>query len=140
MKTLISIIILCFFTIPTSASDLDDVKKTIENYASYDNNFDANGLENITDESFHFIMHAPGETETVQTITRDAFLKGIAAKQFGGNNKILKIEKVDVQGNIANVYFTHKGKGAGFHHFMNLVKLNGKWKAAATAAHIEFYE
>ena len=140
MKKLISLIIISFFALPASASDMDDIKKTVENYASYDNNYDAKGLENVTDESFHFIMHAPGDTEVVRTISRETFLKGIAAKQFGGNNKVLKIEKVDLQGNIANVYFTQKGKGAGFHHFMNLVKLNGKWKAASTAAHMELYE
>lgn len=137
MKYLIAVFASIFFAFNVYANDMDEVKLVIENYADYDNTYNADGLNDVTDESFHFILHSAGETETIRTISRDAFLKGIAAKQFGGNNKALKIEDVKIKANIANVYFTHSGEQATFHHFMNLVKLNGKWKAAATTAHIE---
>lgn len=140
MRKLFVILSISFLSLSASATEIDDVKQVVENYSNYDNNFNADGLSNITDESFHFMMHASGDTETITTIPKEAFLAGIAAKKFGGNNKTLKIETVTIQGNIANVYFTQKGKQAGFHHFMNLIKLNGEWKAAATAAHMEMYE
>lgn len=140
MRKFLALIPILLLTSTAHASDMDDVKNVIEHYANYDNTYNAEGLEEVTDASFHFMMHASGDTETVTTIPREAFLKGIAAKQFGGNNKALKIENVVIQGNIANVYFTHTGKNAGFHHFMNLIKLNNKWKAAATTVHIEMIE
>lgn len=140
MKKILIFLLWSLSAMNVYASDMGDVKAMIKNYADYDNSFNAKGLEDITDENFHFMMHAKGDVETVTTIPRAAFLAGIEAKKFGGNNKALKIEQVNIQGNIANVYFTHKGEAAGFHHFMNLIKLNGVWKAASTAVHMEFYK
>ena len=137
MRKFMALLPILFFTSFAYGNDIDEVKSTVEHYANFDNTYNAEGLEEITDESFHFIMHSSGDTETVTTISRNAFLKGIAAKQFGGNNKALEIENIIVKGNIANVYFTHTGKTAGYQHYMSHIKLNGKWKAATTTAQME---
>ena len=120
------------------ATETNMIKELVGQFAKADNDYNAEKLLSLTDGDFQFLM-ASKDGKSVDKIPRSAFIGGIKAKKLGGHNKKLTIERVNVAGNIANVYFTQKGEKFGFHHFADLIKVDGEWKFVSTTAHMEFY-
>lgn len=112
-----------------SASPADDaaVKQTIEKYAKSTDDKDGSGVESV----FHkeaIIYSVNKFNNKVSEMSLSEYVGEIKSGKFGGWERDLTIESVDVYGSTAVAKVMMKDAKLKQTEYLSLVKLNGGWK------------
>lgn len=127
-KHSILLAVLTLISFNSFSSEKSDIKNVIKKFAKFDNTYDHENISKVIDNNFSIKMHSMKDQKKIDKIPLSAYINGLKAKKFGGNNKKLKIETVSIFKNYAQVNFSLTGEKISFKHFANLVELNGEWK------------
>ena len=116
------------------SQDEDAVRGVVHSYASGENSQESSVLAPLLSDHFRLVAILPNGQLT--SVAREPFLQGIDAKRFGGNEVAVTIESVQVFRETAAVRAVFEG-AAFYHHFMSLVKVDGRWQVAGSTLTLE---
>lgn len=105
------------------------IGETILQFAQAADAQNADKLDELLDSNYRIVMNQLfGSTEVI-VMDKSMYLAKINAKEFGGDKRQVKMGKMDVNGNTANVKVTFTGAKMSFASFIQLVKTReGTWK------------
>jgi hypothetical protein len=111
---------------------VEEVKKTIMQFATAADYQDPIILEEVLDTNFRVVMNRLFGSEGVTIMPREVYLAKIKNKEFGGDKREVTISNVTINGNTANALVSFKGGKMTFVSTLLLVLTKeGKWKLVA---------
>ncbi|WP_339792994.1 nuclear transport factor 2 family protein [uncultured Imperialibacter sp.] len=111
---------------------VEEVKKTIMQFATAADYQDPIILEEVLDANFRVVMNRLFGLEGVTIMPREVYLAKIKNKEFGGDKREVTISNVTINGNTANALVSFKGSKMTFVSTLLLVLTKeGKWKLVA---------
>ncbi|WP_416864806.1 MAG: nuclear transport factor 2 family protein [Imperialibacter sp.] len=111
---------------------VEEVKKTIMQFATAADYQDPIILEEVLDTNFRVVMNRLFGSEGVTIMPREVYLAKIKNKEFGGDKREVTISNVTINGNTANALVSFKGSKMTFVSTLLLVLTKeGKWKLVA---------
>jgi ketosteroid isomerase-like protein len=111
------------------SSESQAIKKVIIAFAKAGDNNDATTLGKYLDTNYRVVMNRLFGSTEVSVMPREVYLDKIKSKEFGGDDRKLKIEDINVNGTNASTKVTFKGSKMTFVSIILLVKDgNGQWK------------
>ncbi|MEQ8413245.1 MAG: nuclear transport factor 2 family protein [Imperialibacter sp.] len=111
---------------------VEEVKKTIMQFATAADYQDPIMLEEVLDTNFRVVMNRLFDSEGVAIMPREVYLAKIKNKEFGGDKREVTISNVTINGNTANALVSFKSNKMTFVSTLLLVLTNeGKWKLVA---------
>ncbi len=109
-------------------SDMLAIEQTIIAFVEAADHNDATSLDQQLDDHFRIIMNRLFGSKEVSIMPKSDYLQKIKSKEFGGDTRTITIHSIVVNGTIANVNLTLKGKEMTFTSLLTLLKNNeGKW-------------
>lgn len=99
-----------------------NVKKTIKTFATAADNQSTTDLKKVLHDDYRVVMNRLFGSEDCAVLSRDAYLKKIESKEWGGDKREVTIENLVVNGNTASAKVTFKGSKMTFVSLMNLVQ------------------
>ncbi len=138
MKTNISnILVIVFGALVFSVAQAQDpsveqIKKTISQFATAADYQDPIIMEEVLDANFRVVMNGLFGSEGVAIMTREEYLSKIKNKEFGGEKRELTIANVTINGKTANALVTFRVSKMTFVSTLLLVlTTDGRWKLVA---------
>jgi hypothetical protein len=111
---------------------VEEVKKTVMQFATAADYQDPIILEEVLDTHFRVVMNRLFGSEGVTIMPREVYLAKIKNKEFGGDKREVTISNVTINGNTANALVSFKGSKMTFVSTLLLVLTKeGKWKLVA---------
>ncbi|MEQ8808665.1 MAG: nuclear transport factor 2 family protein [Imperialibacter sp.] len=111
---------------------VEEVKKTIMQFATAADYQDPIILEEVLDTNFRVVMNRLFGSEGVAIMPREVYLAKIKNKEFGGDKREVTISNVTINGNTANALVSFKSNKMTFVSTLLLVLTKeGKWKLVA---------
>jgi hypothetical protein len=111
---------------------VEEVKKTIMQFATAADYQDPIILEEVLDTNFRVVMNRLFGSEGVTIMPREVYLAKIKNKEFGGDKREVTISNVTINGNTANALVSFKGGKMTFVSTLLLVLTKeGKWRLVA---------
>ncbi|CAD5250521.1 MULTISPECIES: nuclear transport factor 2 family protein [unclassified Imperialibacter] len=111
---------------------VEEVKKTIMQFATGADYQDSIILEEVLDANFTVVMNRLFGSEGVAIMPREVYLAKIKNKEFGGDKREVTISNVTINGNTANALVSFKGSKMTFVSTLLLVLTReDKWKLVA---------
>ncbi|MEQ8530735.1 MAG: nuclear transport factor 2 family protein [Imperialibacter sp.] len=111
---------------------VEEVKKTIIQFATAADYQDPIILEDVLDTNFRVVMNRLFGSEGVAIMPREVYLAKIKNKEFGGDKREVTISNVTINGNTANALVSFKSNKMTFVSTLLLVLTReGKWKLVA---------
>jgi len=98
--------------------------KVIKKFARGDDVQQRDILETVLHASFSMVGVMNGQ---VTVFSRSNYLDGIEAKIFGGLDKELRVNRIQVHGKTASAHVSLVGPTMYFNHFMNLGESKDGW-------------
>ena len=115
----------CIFSQP----EILEVKEVITKFITAADENNVADLEPLLDEHFRIVMNQLFGSTEVTIMHRGTYLKKIKAKEFGGDNRNLKINQVIMNGNTATAKVELVGSKMTFSSILNLVRgKDGIWR------------
>ena len=115
----------------------DAVRAVVRSYAAGENAQDPSILAPLLSDHFRLVAFLPDGRLT--SVAREPFLHGIGAKKLGGKGVAVRVESIQVFRDTAAVRAIFEG-GVVYHHFMSLVKVEGRWQVAGSTLTLELPE
>ena len=113
----------------SQSTDQKSITKTIEMFSKAGDAQDANKLEVLLNENYNVVMHQLFGSETTSLLPRAAYIEKIRNKEFGGDNRTVTVEHVEVNGSTAVAKVLLKGSKMTVRSIFTLVKTkSGKWQ------------
>lgn len=114
--------------ISPKGKDAKMIEKTVERFVKAGDQQDVAALEALLHDSYRIIWNDTQAGE-VKNLDRSTYLQLIGAKKFGGDKRTIRIDQLELNGEItATVQVYLDGEQADFHSFLSLVKDQGDWK------------
>lgn len=111
----------------TSISEEDLIKQVVKTFSRAGDQQNADLLGTTLHEDYRIVWNDL-QAATVKVIDRATYLSLIEQKKFGGDERRLSFEGIDVHnGNTATVKLKMIGAKATFLTFLSLVKAEGEW-------------
>ena len=111
---------------------VEEVKKTVMQFATAADYQDPIILEDVLDTNFRVVMNRLVGSDGVTIMPREVYLAKIKNKEFGGDKREVTISNVTINGNTANALVSFKGSKMTFVSTLLLVLTKeGKWKLVA---------
>jgi len=111
---------------------VEEVKKTIMQFATAADYQDPIILEEVLDTNFRVVMNRLFGSDGVTIMPREVYLTKIKNKEFGGDKREVTISNVTINGNTASALVSFKGSKMTFVSTLLLVlTIEGKWKLVA---------
>ena len=134
---ILSVLILSCST--TKTQNQEPMSKENEKITAVINGFSAAGdinnvkkLNVFLDDNYRVVMNRLFGSKTVSVMSKEEYLEKIETKVFGGDTRVVTVEKIMVNGSTAVAKVIFKGEKATFHSLMTLLKdESGSWKLAS---------
>ncbi|MEQ9098936.1 MAG: nuclear transport factor 2 family protein [Imperialibacter sp.] len=111
---------------------VEEVKKTVMQFATAADYQDPIILEEVLDTNFRVVMNRLFGSDGVTIMPREVYLAKIKNKEFGGDKREVTISNVTINGNTANALVSFKSNKMTFVSTLLLVLTReGKWKLVA---------
>ena len=132
MKSLMlamSLVLLASGVFAQTSSEEKEVKKVIEKFFAAGDQQDATELDGLLDANYRVVMNQLFGSSDVMTMSKEAYLGKIRAKEFGGDKRKIDIHSIQVTGKLATADVSSKGEKMQMRSFLNLVQdVEGNWK------------
>lgn len=107
----------------------ESIREVIINFASNADNQEAMALGELLDNNFRIVMNQLFGSSEVSLIDKNTYLSKIKTKEWGGDQRQVKIERISVTGKTASVKVILKGSKMSMASFIQLIKnKDGDWK------------
>ena len=91
-------------------TDEKDIERTILLFAKLGDQQDADGLENLLDTNFRIVMNQLFGSEEIMVMSREVYLGKIRKKEFGGDQRKVRVHHTALNGNIAASRVSYEGE------------------------------
>jgi hypothetical protein len=110
-------------------SDKVLIEQTVNQFAKAGDQRDVTQLKTLLHDDFRIAMNRLFGSEKVDLLTKPTYIKMMEDGKLGGDNRIVKIQSVDITENNAAVKVSLKGKALTFQSYYHLVKnVAGQWQ------------
>lgn len=128
-----SILVMIVSMIGFSATSQTEAETAIEHvivgFAKAADQNDAEKLDTYLDSNYRIVMNRLFGSSEVTITPRDVYLEKIKSKEWGGDEREIKIHSITVNGETASAHVSLIGKKATFISIFTLVKnADNKWK------------
>ena len=124
-----SLMLLASSVCAQTSSEEKEVKKVIEKFFAAGDKQDATELDGLLDANYRVVMNQLFGSSDVMTMSKEAYLGKIRAKEFGGDTRRIDIHSIQVTGKLATADVSSKGGKMQMRSFLNLVQdAEGNWK------------
>ncbi|MFD2586003.1 nuclear transport factor 2 family protein [Croceitalea marina] len=130
-NNLVLIVFALMFITGCVAQDDDNsrIKAVITQFSKAGDNNDAVMLETCLDDNYRIVMNRLFGSSDVSVMDKAVYLDKIHLKEFGGDSRILTIEKIVLNETTASAKVVLKGTKSTFTSLFALVKdTQGNWK------------
>ncbi|MEM6629717.1 MAG: nuclear transport factor 2 family protein [Bacteroidota bacterium] len=136
MKQTLFLLLMGLFALSTLHAQKSEnekaVKQTIKDFAAFGDQQDADGLNQVLDETYRVVMNQLFGSKEVFTVNKQGYLEKIRAKEWGGDKRSLTFHNVHVNGKSASAEVTMKGTKMSMRSFLTLIQdAEGTWKLVA---------
>jgi Putative lumazine-binding len=123
------IVITMTSVLAVAQSDKVLIEQTINQFAKAGDERDIVKLKTLLHDDFRIAMNRLFGSEKVDFLTKPTYIKMMEEGKLGGDNRIVKIQSVDITENNAAVKVSLKGKALTFQSYYHLVKnVAGQWQ------------
>lgn len=130
-KAILLSTIALFMTLTNNAQNKDKsaIKKTILAFSQAGDNNDADKLAACLDDNYRVVMNRLFGSDKVSILTKEVYLEKIRSKAFGGDNRKVNIESIELTNSTAMAKVSLVGSKATFISLFTLIKNeNNEWK------------
>ncbi len=130
-KFFVSALMTLLSILNTSAqkAEIENIKAVITGFSKAGDQNDAQKLASYVDDNFRIVMNRLFGSPDVVVMPKSVYLAKIESKEFGGDQRVLKIENVIVNENSASAKVVSKGAKMTVVSLVLLIKdAVGKWK------------
>lgn len=111
------------------SSDEKAIKETILAFSKAGDKNDTDKLATYLDDNYRIVMNRLFGSSEVSVMTKDIYLEKIKTKEYGGDNRKVKIESIVLNGSTASVKASFVGSKLTFVSILILIKDgNNEWK------------
>jgi Putative lumazine-binding len=128
-STLVALATSAALAAPNPKADETAIRQVIQAFAEAENAQSVAELEPLLLAEFRMLAKLPNGT--LLPVDRESYLKGIAAKQFGGKKVGVKVAHVSLHQDTAAATVELDG-AVEYHHFANFVRTAEGWKFAGS--------
>ena len=132
---IISAMLLAGFAV--QAAPKSEVRQAVYTFVQSGDAQNVGALDQVLHPEFRVVFQAKGSND-VSNMAREQFLEMFRQKKFGGDQRSVKIRKIDVQGNLAVVRARFQGRQAVFENTLTLVRGSNGWQVIQDMAYVEF--
>lgn len=130
-KAILLSTIALFMTLTNKAQNTDKsaIKATILAFSKAGDNNDADKLATCLDDNYRVVMNRLFGSDKVSVLTKEVYLEKIRSKAFGGDNRKVNIESIELTNSTAMAKVSLIGSKATFISLFTLIKNeNNEWK------------
>ncbi len=128
---LIALICLMFAGIASKAQtmELKNIEKIITEFSKAGDENNAEKLATYLDDNYRIVMNRLFGSTGVIVMQKAAYLEKIKSKEYVGDNRVLTIENIVINGPTANAKVIFKGSKMTFISLIELIQdTDGNWK------------
>lgn len=131
---LLSSIFVLAMVMPAEDTDEANVRKSVEQFSTAADKQDVQKMRKVLHAEAQQFFVGP---EGLMRLETEAYLGMLEQKQIGGQPRKLKIQSVDVNGDMASVKATMSNKAYHFDNYFSLMKIDGKWQIVSVVLRMQ---
>jgi hypothetical protein len=118
--------------------NMKKIEQTIHAFAKAGDAQDAEQLDKLLDPNYRVVMNRLFGSTEVSVLPRSVYMDKIKAKEFGGDNREVRIDEVIINHTIATAKATFIGEKMTFISNLQLIQNNqGDWKLVSDIPYVQ---
>jgi len=140
MKNLLAVLTISFMLINFASTPLHsqsadaEITQALQSFAQAADANSVDDLEKLLATSFRIVWPQPDAEPFI--VDRSTYLDKIKSKEWGGDNRDVKIHWIKTNGDHGTAYVQLTGK-AEMHSFLDVVKIKGNWQICQDAVQMK---